>query len=655
MSLHLLVETAIYDSSSFDILEYEQLELMKKEYSSLAAKVEGAKRRLQMETKVRDAAMSLARLYGGSKKGPPPEQEEELKSAQRKCEEISRELWNLNTRLVEVQRVLLMHNAAVLGLGMSKKEEDEKEGGDEGWGEDGGSLYRSPDGYVDPEVVSRVKEVSEVIAGVTGKMRSRPQTAVRRPGGGELEAVIEELEQSAEFLRLNPPGKTDPNVEAEMKSVKLELGQHQQTIAELWDLLILEQEADHFSTSFSLSTFSSKIRQLLDSHRSATVELEQKTEELQGLLKQSESQRNKDHRKTLDLTTALTKSTADMEALRAAKLAVDQELLDLTAARDELRRQLADETRAREIVERQADVLLEEKAEHMSAADTARDERDQVQAELNLVIAETETRLGQLEAELKHLRQAKGMAEGSSTEMAEQVAQLTADLNAARGEIARLNTELTAAKQAADKSTAELTSANMEISHLSSKIAELSTVAAIAQAELDAVHGSKQQRAAETAQARAAAEALAKAANQPQQIDLGMLEEIEQLAGRNKKLESELQGCVEELRVVTGLGVEWERERERLEGHLERSKERADALETKLREAEVSQFGGRLSVSAISDAGRSTPGMMARLDPTSMQTMRSEFRKMVREMREEQRKALKVSHNTQHCFVKGCD
>ena len=61
--MYLLTETAIGDSKNYEILSLEEVEGLKKEYKFLSGRLDAAKRKLAQETKLRDAAMSLSRLY----------------------------------------------------------------------------------------------------------------------------------------------------------------------------------------------------------------------------------------------------------------------------------------------------------------------------------------------------------------------------------------------------------------------------------------------------------------------------------------------------------------------------------------------------------------------------------------------------------------
>lgn len=61
--MYLLTETAIGDSANYEVLSFDEVEQLKKEHSLLSTRIESTKRKLAMETKIRDAAQSLGRLY----------------------------------------------------------------------------------------------------------------------------------------------------------------------------------------------------------------------------------------------------------------------------------------------------------------------------------------------------------------------------------------------------------------------------------------------------------------------------------------------------------------------------------------------------------------------------------------------------------------
>ncbi|KAJ5133734.1 hypothetical protein N7526_005099 [Penicillium atrosanguineum] len=63
VTMYLLTETAMGDSNNFEILSFEEVEGLKKERALLSTRIEGTKRKLALETKLRDAAQSIGRLY----------------------------------------------------------------------------------------------------------------------------------------------------------------------------------------------------------------------------------------------------------------------------------------------------------------------------------------------------------------------------------------------------------------------------------------------------------------------------------------------------------------------------------------------------------------------------------------------------------------
>lgn len=144
VTMYLLTETAIGDSAHYEVLSLEEVEGLKKEFKFLSGRLEATKRKLVLETKLRDAAMSLSRLYNSKSPrsseeydmGDSPKSNRsrrslfgrdggsstldktdgELAVSTRKCEELSQEVWNLESRVQLVQRRLLEHTAGVLQM-----------------------------------------------------------------------------------------------------------------------------------------------------------------------------------------------------------------------------------------------------------------------------------------------------------------------------------------------------------------------------------------------------------------------------------------------------------------------------------------------------------------------------------------------------------
>ncbi|KAK4224982.1 Up-regulated during septation-domain-containing protein [Podospora fimiseda] len=122
IQIHLLTETALSDSKSFEILPQEEVDELKKQVQSMTMRVEQARANLAIQSKYRDAAVSMARLYssprGDNKRmsDSAKEAEMEKEASERRCEQLAAELFELEKRLMEPQKRLLQHTAAILQL-----------------------------------------------------------------------------------------------------------------------------------------------------------------------------------------------------------------------------------------------------------------------------------------------------------------------------------------------------------------------------------------------------------------------------------------------------------------------------------------------------------------------------------------------------------
>lgn len=129
--MHLLVETAVGDSLSYEILSFEELEALKKERVSLTSRMEAAGQKLALETKMRDAAQSLNRLSASKNRrgsngsqasnGSNPADsaakgEAEYTASAQKCDELGRELWEMERRFRQIDMQLLRHTAGILQM-----------------------------------------------------------------------------------------------------------------------------------------------------------------------------------------------------------------------------------------------------------------------------------------------------------------------------------------------------------------------------------------------------------------------------------------------------------------------------------------------------------------------------------------------------------
>jgi predicted nucleic acid-binding Zn-ribbon protein len=139
IQVHLLVETALDDSKEYEILSPEEVDDLKKLCRSLSQRIGQTRQNLALQSKYRDAAISMSKLYSTPDKSrrntnqdedPKPrrsllghrsrnsesmkEAEMERLASERKCEDLARELWELERRLMEPQMRLLHHTAGIL-------------------------------------------------------------------------------------------------------------------------------------------------------------------------------------------------------------------------------------------------------------------------------------------------------------------------------------------------------------------------------------------------------------------------------------------------------------------------------------------------------------------------------------------------------------
>ncbi|KAI2624684.1 Up-regulated during septation-domain-containing protein [Hypomontagnella submonticulosa] len=132
VQVHLLAETALLDSKEYEILSQEEVDDLKKQCQVLNQRIEQTRSNLTIQSKYRDAAISMSKLYSPSRvdakrksllghrhsgsSDAAREAEHELNTIQKRCEDLASELWALEKRVMEPQRRLLEHTAGILQL-----------------------------------------------------------------------------------------------------------------------------------------------------------------------------------------------------------------------------------------------------------------------------------------------------------------------------------------------------------------------------------------------------------------------------------------------------------------------------------------------------------------------------------------------------------
>ncbi|KAF8592660.1 hypothetical protein K439DRAFT_1650281 [Ramaria rubella] len=118
--MSLLASEAAVDSRGFEILSAEEVEELKREQQLLSSRVVAMRKKLALETKIRDAALNLQKLQ--TVKRLSKQTSEQVDAGNRKVDIATKELSKLLERANDVDRKLLEHRAGVLSLSVRNLE-----------------------------------------------------------------------------------------------------------------------------------------------------------------------------------------------------------------------------------------------------------------------------------------------------------------------------------------------------------------------------------------------------------------------------------------------------------------------------------------------------------------------------------------------------
>ncbi|KAI9000693.1 Up-regulated during septation-domain-containing protein [Trametes punicea] len=250
--MSLLASEAIVDSRECEVLSAEEVEELKKEYQVLSSRLVALNKKLTLETKIRDAALSLSKA-NASYKNVSKQTSEQLESANRKVELAQRELWRVSERASEINRRLLEHRAGVLSYSLRSLE---KKMAPPDAANGNGDLGAS--GYSTPNRTSQMSPTqSSITSGQSNASRSRfdgahffaghadaivPTPSRKPPSSSEVAALQEQLkaaQQSLEAANAQHQKLTQDvsSLRAEREQIELsmsiELRQAEDTIAAL--------------------------------------------------------------------------------------------------------------------------------------------------------------------------------------------------------------------------------------------------------------------------------------------------------------------------------------------------------------------------------------------------------------------------------------
>ncbi|KAL8703081.1 MAG: hypothetical protein Q9201_003718 [Fulgogasparrea decipioides] len=456
-----------------------------------------------------------------------------------------------------------------------------------------------------------------------------------------MECTLDKIHESTEILL------------EECRHLSSRSGYHEETVSKyeasltsLWGILATGHDRDtreelqrnssgsessrSSNEPFTLDGFSNKVQAL---HRKNTNLREQKDILTRQIQQQRELNGKSDAQKDSqisDLTMELEAAQSLLGAKQSEAKEARDELVLLTQHLDTVRQEATLQEQQRDMTARNA---LEAEKQALKRAE------EQLLAELDA----GQNELRKLEAELADSRDDHGIAKAAMRaeleESEKRVQQSIAQVEAARGEKARFDAIELSLKQQLEDKTLEGQKAHEEIKSIEGEMVRLHTELTVAKAELDGAYGTRAQRAAEMA----SNPALHKELDELNERNAALLGELASIQSRHETLQSdkrestqriqtlqqELSETIGEFEAMTKTSIEFEKDREALEASLDNLRDRCEELENQLGEEKLKWMG-------VGNRDSSVPGS------TSANVLKNEFKKMMREMRAENMKALRL-------------
>ncbi|KAJ5665909.1 uncharacterized protein N7477_008357 [Penicillium maclennaniae] len=765
VTMYLLTETAMCDSNSFEILSFEEVESLKKERSLLSTRMEGTKRKLALETKLRDAAQSIGRLYSPPSPRSSGEygangtkshrrsrsifgrsgaaevldkSDSELAMSQRKCEELAQELWKLERRSQQINQRLLEHTAGVLQMthkGLKKAPKNPQAAADDlndGHDFDERSLYRTPehlDNYGlsgrivtgDPAASSEVMQnMQKRLEDLTERMcdmmvQATPDEFVDPPprpaqdSSATLEAYLAYLENGLHSLASCPAvavatGASNTQSEGAWKEQITEVNTRVQAIVDRFGLTRsptlpplqgegLEEQLSYLQTG--IDGLASRVDGLLEQKSILTTQIQQQRE----LNSKSDAERDAH---IGDLTEQLAHARKDLETSEREGKAAQDELAVLIEqleamrhdgpSQDEVKASLVQaegeiarlqsviesmhaeaDTRAEAVREAddRADEMKEarERAEQRvaqieEARELAEQELAQLQANVQQIRNESDVRVqeavsqrAELEASIEQFRsesderlreamnqcaeleasieQIRADSDARLKEAMNQCAELEAFVHQIRNETDPRLEEAYSQRAQAEENATRL---QKEMTELEGEVVRITTELTMVKAELDGAYGTRAQRAAEVA----GNPEIQKEIDALNTRNIELTEELAELKSqrgggdlqqRADTLEKELRETLDDYEAMTKASIEFEKERERFESIIDSMRDRCEQLETQISEDRINW----MNLNSPTSMGRDPSS-----ETTSTMVLKNEFKKMMRDTRNENMKILKA-------------
>jgi len=183
------------------------------------------------------------------------------------------------------------------------------------------------------------------------------------------------------------------------------------------------------------------------------------------------------------------------------------------------------------------------------------------------------------------------------------------------------------------------------MNELESEVIQAKNDLTVVRAELDGAYGSRAQRAADVSMNPAIQKEIDDLSNRNAalQQQIAFLESQHQNTGTGSAelqqkvgvLQKELKETIEDYELMTRASIEFEKERDQLDAAIDSLRERNETLEAQLSDEKVRWLGMKAS----------GPGQGGPTESTSTMVLKNEFKKMMRDTRTENMKALRAEQD----------
>ncbi|KAI9700086.1 MAG: hypothetical protein M1836_002620 [Candelina mexicana] len=413
---------------------------------------------------------------------------------------------------------------------------------------------------------------------------------------------------------------------------------------------VSQEESSTAGQEFSLQAFSAKVQSL---YAQATTLREQK----KILRRQIEQQRSLNADSDAQKEAELTRLTEELEHTKVVLRELNKQESSAREEIEETNRSLIESEKeargAREelmVVMKRLDQArrestlkehqrtMEESAALKAEKDARREAEEELAVELQQ-LKQKQQEITKLEDELVNLRDDTDI---ERKEMQSQIGLCEARIRELAEQLQTANSAKKEAEEAERRIQGLLGERTEEVERVESEMVRLHTELTVAKAELDGAYGTRAQRAAEVA----SNPAIQKELDELIDRNSSLLEEIAALkaahdsggssgAGLQQRIEilqRELSETISDYEAMTKSSIEFEKEREQLEGVIDDLRDRCEELEAKLSDEKVRWLG--MKSPSAEDA--------APVQSTSTTVLKNEFKKMMRDTRAENSKAIRA-------------